>query len=102
MLVSLGDPGVIPPVVERAAPAIYPLIAVRQRTEGTVELSALVDEKGVVTDVQIVVSAGRGSRSVLDAAAVESTKRRRYRPATKDGVPVKVWISLQVQFKLPG
>jgi len=101
MLVSLGDPGVIPPVVERTPPAIYPPLAVRRRTEGTVELSALVDEKGVVTDVQIVVSAGRGWGSVLDEAAVESVKRRHYRPATKDGVPVKVWISVRVQFRLP-
>jgi hypothetical protein len=28
-------------------------------------------------------------------------KKRRYRPATKDGVAVKVWMPLRVVFKLP-
>jgi hypothetical protein len=28
-------------------------------------------------------------------------KKRRYRPATKDGVPVKVWMSVRVRFELP-
>ena len=100
-LVSLSDAGVSAPVVDRAPPAIYPPIALRQRLEGSVELNVLVDEKGAVSDAQVVSSAGAGGRSVLDEAALESVKRRRYRPALKEGVPVKVWISVRVQFNLP-
>ena len=59
----------------------------------------LVDDRGVVTEVQVVTSAG--GRAGLDEAAVENAKKRKYRPATKDGVPVKVWMPLRVQFKLP-
>jgi TonB family protein len=64
-----------------------------------VELTALVDEKGNVADVAIVTPAG--GRAGLNEAATESVKRRKYRPATKDGVPVRVWIQVRVRFELP-
>jgi TonB family protein len=98
-LVNVNDPGVIGPVPEKAPPVQYPQIALRQRVEGTVELNVLVDENGAVTDAQIV--SGAGGRSGLDEAALENVKKRRYRPATKDGVAVKTWIPVRVQFKLP-
>jgi protein TonB len=99
-LVNLSDAGVTPPVPEKAPSLQYPSRALRQRVEGTVELSILVDERGVVTDAQVVTSAG--GRAGLDEAAMENARKRKYRPATKDGVPVKVWMPLRVQFKLPG
>jgi len=98
-LVSLSDPGVVAPVVERQPTFVYPPIALRQRVDGTVELNALVDEKGNVADVAIVTPAG--GRAGLNEAAVDSVKRRKYRPATKDGVPVRVWIQVRVRFELP-
>jgi TonB family protein len=98
-LVSLNDPGVIAPVLERAVPPTYPPFAVRQRLEGTVQLRALVDETGSVVDAQIV--AGARSRVGFDDAAVTNVKGRKYRPATVDGVPVKVWLPVRVEFKLP-
>lgn len=98
-LVNLNDLGVTPPIVERASPPVYPPIALRQRVDGTVELNVFVDEKGTVLDVQVVQ--GAGGRAGLNEAAIESVKKRRYRPATKDGVPVKVWMSVRVRFELP-
>jgi TonB family protein len=98
-LVNLTDAGVTPPITDKTPPLVYPAIALRQRIEGTVELSILVDEKGAVTDAQVVTSAG--GRAGLDEAAIENAKKRRYRPATKEGVPVKVWMPLRVVFKLP-
>ncbi len=98
-LVNLSDPGVIPPVVERAPAPVYPPIALRQHAEGAVELNVLVDEKGTVVDAQVVQ--GAPGRAGLNEAALDSVKRRRYRPATKDGVPVKVWMSVRVKFELP-
>ncbi len=98
-LVNLSDTGVTPPVPDKTPPLVYPPIALRQRIEGVVELSVLVDDRGVVTETQIVTSAG--TRSGLDEAAIENAKKRKYRPATLDGVPVKVWMPLRVQFKLP-
>lgn len=99
MLVDLADVGVIAPVPERAPNPVYPPIALRQRLEGTVELRVLVDEKGAVIDAQIV--SGALGKAGLNEAAVENVKKRRYRPATKEGVPVKVWVPVRVQFRLP-
>jgi TonB family protein len=99
-LVNLSDPGVTPPILDKTPPLHYPPLALRQRVEGTVELNILIDDRGVVTDAQVVTSAG--SRAGLDEAAMENARKRKYRPATKDGVPVKVWMPLRVHFKLPG
>lgn len=98
-LVNLSDPGVVAPVVERRPSLIYPPIALRQRLEGTVELNVLVDEKGSVVDAQVVT--GAGGKAGLNEAAVDHVKKCKYRPASKDGVPVKVWVPVRVQFKLP-
>jgi serine/threonine-protein kinase len=98
-LVNLSDPGVIAPVLDRAPAAVYPPIALRQRMEGTVELNVLVDERGNVTETLVIAAVG--GRSGLNEAAVDSVRRRKYRPGTKYGVPVKVWIPVRVQFRLP-
>jgi TonB family protein len=98
-LVALTDPGVVAPVVDRQPQLAYPAIALRQRVDGVVELSVLVDEKGNVADVTVVTPAG--GKSGLNEAAVENVKRRHYRPAVKDGVPVRVWVAVRVRFELP-
>jgi TonB family protein len=98
-LVNLRDAGVIAPVLERAPPAFYPPVALRQKVEGTVELNVLVDERGNVTETLII--SRTGGRSGLNEAAQDSVRRHKYRPATKDGVPVKVWIPVRVHFRLP-
>jgi protein TonB len=99
MLVNINDPDLVPPVVEKSPRLQYPPLALRQRIEGIVELKVLVDETGRVADVEVVKSAG--GRSALDKAAMKSVRKRRYRPATKNGVAVKVWLSVRVNFKLP-
>jgi TonB family protein len=98
-LVNLADAGVIAPLLERKGALQYPPIALRQHAEGTVELNVLVDEKGGVADTKVVT--GVGGRSGLNEAAIDYARRQRYRPATKDGVPVKVWMPLRVKFELP-
>jgi TonB family protein len=98
-LVNLSDPGVIAPVAERAPGLIYPPIALRQRVEGAVELNVLVDERGNVVDAKIV--SGAAGKAGLNEAAIENVKKRKYRPASKEGIPVKVWVPVRVQFKLP-
>jgi protein TonB len=99
-LLNLSDPGVIAPIAERKPPFSYPSFALRQKVEGTVELSVLVDESGKVTDAQVV--AGSGGKMGLNEAALEYVKKWKFRPATKDGVPVKVWFPLKIDFRLPG
>ena len=98
-LVNLSDAGVIAPVTQSAPALRYPPIAERQKVEGIVELNILVDEKGNVIEALLVTPAG--GKSGLNEAAVDNVKKRRYRPATKDGVPVKVWFPVSVRFVLP-
>jgi TonB family protein len=97
-LVNLNDLGVIAPVVERQAALQYPAFALQQRAEGVVELNVLIDERGNVLDAKVVKgAAGLG----LNQAAIDNVKRRKYRPATKDGVPVRVYMTVMVRFELP-
>ena len=98
-LVGLDDPGVIGPILEKKPPLAYPPVALRQRVEGSVDLSVLVDERGNVTEARIV-SAGAGGAGLPEAAA-DYARKWKYRPATKDGVAVKVWKPVTVVFKLP-
>ena len=69
-----------------------------QRVTGSVELAVLIDERGSVLEVRVV----KGANGIgLNQAAIDNVKRRRYRPATKDGVPVKVNLPVIVKFELP-
>lgn len=89
-------PDVWPEPVMTPKPA-YPPLAARQRQGGTVILSVLVDENGVVQDVRVL----RGIRPDLglDAAAVAAVRNWRYKPAIKDGVRVKTWFTQPIPFK---
>jgi TonB family protein len=98
-LVDVNEPGVIAPIALSKASLQYPPIALRQRIDGTVDLSVLVDEKGAVTDAR--VTSGAGGKAGLNEAAVDYVRRWKFRPASKDGVNVKVWTPVSVKFVLP-
>jgi len=98
-LVSLSETGVIAPIVKSALKPSYPPRALRQKVEGTVELIVLVDETGKVVDTQVVTAAG--GNSGLNEAAVALVKKSMFHMATKDGVPVKVWVPLKIEYRLP-
>jgi TonB family protein len=88
-----------PEVINRVKPT-YPPAALRQKVEGTVVLSILIDEAGKVGDVKILRPAG-GSVG-LNEAAVAAAKKWTFRPAVKAGKKVKVWITYPIVFKVQG
>jgi protein TonB len=96
-LVEMG-PGVVPPQLVSAPKAQYPPMARTLKVEGVVVVSVLVDENGRVADARVAESSRQ--KAGLDEAAVEAAKRAQYRPATKDGVRVKMWTRLRIPFKL--
>jgi TonB family protein len=101
--VQVGDlveagPDVVPPQAISKTPPTYPALAARQRLAGVVTMDVLVDENGNVQDVKVVK--GIKPDLGLDAAAVSAVKTWRFRPATKNGVRVKVHIALTTTFKL--
>lgn len=83
------------PVGVTLPPPEYPEMARRARVEGVVRLKAVIDEHGRVTDVVVT-----GSVPLLDDAAVAAVKRWRYRPATLNGEPIRVYLNVGVTFAL--
>jgi TonB family protein len=97
-LVPPGTEGLIPARVVRRGNVAYPPMARAQRVEGTVILNVLVSETGQVLDVRILRGVNRGGG--LNEAAVQSARRTSFSPPTKDGVRVKAWTTVPVDFKL--
>jgi TonB family protein len=95
-LVPSGTEGLTPAKLTRQTLATYPPIARMQRIQGSVVVSALVNENGQVIDTRILTSAS----SILNDAAVNSVKRSTFTPGMKDGVRVKSWTPVRVDFKL--
>jgi TonB family protein len=49
----------------------------------------LVNEQGSVADAR--VQKGIGGRSGIDTVVLDAVRRSRFRAATKNGIPVKMW-----------
>jgi serine/threonine-protein kinase len=98
-LVEYTDPGLTRPVVVADSKPRYPPLAEERRLDGTVELVVLVDETGAVAEVKVVTASPRGIG--FEAEATRYAKSCRYRPGTKDGVPVRVRVPIVVKFPKP-
>jgi protein TonB len=85
-----------PVAVKRTAPMYHPL-ARQLRQEGQVVMRLLISEVGEVEEVEFVWGI---SGSKLNLSAIKAARKWKYEPAMKDGVPVKVWKTEVVQFKL--
>jgi TonB family protein len=96
-LVEAG-PGVAPPQLVSFPKPEYPPMARTLRVEGTVVVSVLVDENGQVQDVRIAEPIKQ--KAGLNEAAISASRSAHYKPATKDGVRVKMWTRLRIPFKL--
>jgi protein TonB len=96
-LVEMG-PGVVPPQLVSSPKPGYPPMARTLRVEGVVVCSVLVDENGEVQDVKIAESIKKNVG--LNEAAVSAARASHYKPASKDGVRVKMWTRLKIPFKL--
>jgi len=88
----------VPPKLVSSPKPEYPPLARKLGVEGVVVLSVLVDDQGRVEDVQVLepVSQNVG----INEAALQVARRARFKPATRDGAPVKMWTRLRIPFKL--
>src|ERR1700680_2910794 len=68
----------------------------RAKKQGTCVLWLIVDAAGRPRDIKVVRGLGLG----LDAKALEAVRQWRFQPALKDGKPVDVQISVEVEFHL--
>ncbi len=94
-LIPIDVADTMPVSLKRKAP-VYSAEAKQLRLSGTVTMNVLVNDRGTVD--QVVLVSGIPGADVNDAA-MAAAKAWTYRPATKNGVPVKVWRSEQVAVK---
>jgi len=96
-IVSPG-PNVVTPYPIQQDPPAYPLRAQRMRQEALVEIEALVGTNGIVEDTRTISVNNRGFG--FEEATVAAVEKWRYRPATKLGVKVRMWVTIRVPFNL--
>lgn len=87
----------VQPVAARAISPRYPPDAARQGIEGTVKLRLRIDEFGVVKDAEVEEGDPPG---VFDESALEAFRKGQFRPAQKDGRPVRALIYIRVRYEL--
>ncbi|HUR79741.1 MAG TPA: TonB family protein [Thermoanaerobaculia bacterium] len=97
-LVPAGTPGLTAPRLTRRGAVTYPPIARAQRVQGVVIMSVLVNENGNVVDVKVI--RGVPQPVGLNEAAIQTMRRSSFSPATKDGVRVKSYVTVPIEFKL--
>jgi TonB family protein len=88
--------GVSAPVPVYQPEAQFSEEARKTKHQGTVLLSLVVGADGRPRDMRVVRPLGMG----LDEKALEAVKQWRFDPAKRDGVPVAVYISVEVNFNL--
>lgn len=88
--------GISAPQAISAPDPDYTEEARRAKTQGTCVLWLIVDSAGRPRDIKVVRGLGLG----LDAKALEAVRQWRFQPALKDGKPVDVQISVEVEFHL--
>jgi hypothetical protein len=84
---TAADDGVSPPVaLDQRMPAMtLDLVKISKAMKTSMVLDILVDEKGDVLDTIV----RRSLNSTFDDLMVRAARRWKYRPATKDGAPVR-------------
>jgi TonB family protein len=97
-LVAAGTPGLALPRMLRRGSVPYPPMARMQRVEGTVLMQVLVSESGSVLEVRLVRGINRPVG--LNEAAEQMMRRSSFAPGTINGVRVKAWLTVPVDFKL--
>ena len=88
--------GVVVParLVSSVAP-VYPQLARNQRLSGDVKIDALIDATGHVSATKIM-----SGPALLHEAAIQAVSKWTYKPATLNGQPMPMHLTVTVQFKL--
>jgi TonB family protein len=81
-------------LISKVSP-IYPALAKNQHVSGNVMVDALIDANGKVTTMKVV-----SGPTLLHQAAMDALKQWKYRPATLDGKPVAMHLTVTLQFRL--
>jgi protein TonB len=96
-LVLLDRVSIPPTLIKRVDPK-YPLQAFNMGISGTLTVNALINETGDVVRTEILkgIKGGYG----FEKSAETAIRQWKFRPAEKDGVPVRVWKPIDINFKM--
>jgi protein TonB len=86
-----------PPGIVYEQRPVYPDIARDSKVEGDVVLLVYIDTSGNVRNAIVQSSPGLPA---LDAAAKKAAMKCKFKPAKQQGVPVGVWYSIVMQFRI--
>jgi protein TonB len=75
----------------------YPPTLINDHVEGEVVLYAVIRRDGSVDSIQLV----RGIDEQLDANAMQALSQWKFRPATKQGVPIELEAIVHIPFHAP-
>lgn len=87
------------PVVTQKTQPVYPSAAKTMGIEGTVIINALISETGDVVRTTILRKSSQGTTYGFESASEACVKQWKFKPAVKDGVNVKTWKAVAIQFK---
>jgi TonB family protein len=76
---------------------VYPAQAAANKIEGTTTLGMLIGPDGKVIESRLYASSGDAS---LDEAARNALSACTFRPAMREGKPVRAWTSVQYVWKM--
>jgi len=96
-LVRVG-PGVTPPKLKYRIEPEYPPDALQAGIQGTVVFEVVVDVTGRLTNIAVLSPLGFG----LDERARETIEKWRFEPGRKDGKPVNILATIEVNFRISG
>jgi TonB family protein len=91
-------PGVTPPKIRHKEEPDYTRAASDAKVQGQCLLELIVDEHGMPTKIAVLSPLGFG----LDEQAIDAISKWRFVPGQKDGIPVKIQATVEVNFRLLG
>jgi protein TonB len=96
-LLPLDRVDVHPTLIKRVDPK-YPLQGFNMGVSGQVTVNALISETGDVVRTEILkgIKGGYG----FEKSAETAVRQWKFRPAEKDGIPVRVWKAMDITFKM--
>jgi TonB family protein len=98
-IIPIATPGIVAPRQLKAVEPEYSEVGRQEGVSGRVVLQIVIDKAGLPTNISVISPLGFD----LDEKAVEAVQKWTFVPATKDGIPVAVFASIEVNFKmLPG
>jgi TonB family protein len=93
--VRIGGNVSAPVVLKQAAPE-FSEEARRAKVNGNVLIHLIVDEQGLPQDVKVIRGIGLG----LDEKALKAVQQYRFKPAMREGLPVKVEMNVELNFQI--